>query len=430
MQKTPIKVLLIDDDEDSYYLIGNLLSDISRDQYILSWESSYEAASQKMLQNDQDVCLLDYRLGEHSGLELLQIAQEQGFKAPIIFLTGDSDRKVDVAAMQAGAADFLPKGQADASLLERSIRYAIAHTHTLDALRKSEGRYKKLLEAVTNYIYVVKIENGRPVVTFHSPGCQAVTGYTAEEFLENPDLFHSIVYPLDQALVTFQTSRALSGEAVSPFEYRLHHKEGGVHWVRNTLVLQHNEQGDLVGYDSLIADITDRRQMEDNLRYMSQHDAMTGLHNRAFFSEELLRLEECKLYPVSIIIADVDGLKAVNDEQGHLAGDALIKRTAVLLKKTFSSEDVSARLGGDEFGVLMPNTDTAEAENKLAQLRVALGAENQDGKSAPLRISFGLMTVQQGGSLSVGLKQADQRMYQDKATRRTAGQGIRVSKEL
>jgi diguanylate cyclase (GGDEF)-like protein/PAS domain S-box-containing protein len=430
MQKTLIKVLLIDDDEDSYYLIGNLLSDISRDQYILSWESSYEAASQKMLQNDQDVCLLDYRLGEHSGLELLQIAQEQGFKAPIIFLTGDGDRSVDVAAMQAGAADFLPKGQADASLLERSIRYAIAHTHTLDALRKSEGRYKKLLEAVTNYIYVVKIENGRPVVTFHSPGCQAVTGYTAEEFLENPDLFHSIVYPLDQALVTFQTSRALSGEVVSPFEYRLHHKEGGVHWVRNTLVLQHNEQGDLVGYDSLIADITDRRQMEDNLRYMSQHDAMTGLHNRAFFSEELLRLEECKLYPVSIIIADVDGLKAVNDEQGHLAGDALIKRTAVLLKKTFSSEDVSARLGGDEFGVLMPNIGTAEAENKLAQLRAALGAENQDGKSMPLRISFGLMTVQQGGSLSVGLKQADQRMYQDKATRRTAGQGIRVSKEL
>ena len=126
----------------------------------------------------------------------------------------------------------------------------------------------------------------------------------------------------------------------------------------------------------------------------------------------------------------MDGLKAVNDEQGHLAGDALIKRTAVLLKKTFSSEDVSARLGGDEFGVLMPNTDTAEAENKLAQLRVALGAENQDGKSIPLRISFGLMTVQQRGSLSAGLKQADQRMYQDKATRRTASQGIRVSKEL
>ena len=429
-EKSPIKVLLVDDDEDSYNLIGRLLSDISKSQYVLSWEYSFEAASQRMMQNDQDVCLLDYRLGEYTGLDLLRVAQEQGFKAPIILLTGEVDQNVDVEAMQAGAVDYLPKGKTDACLLERSIRYAIEHSLTLDALRKSEKRYKKLLEAVTNYIYMVKIENGKAVHTSHSPGCQAVTGYTAEEFMEEPYLLRSIVHPNDLPLVAAQTSRALSGEAVSPFEYRLHHKDGGVHWVRSTIVLRHNEQGDLVGYDGLIADISEGRRMEDHLRYMSQHDVMTSLYNRAFFSEELLKLEQSGLYPISIVMADMDGLKAVNDEQGHLAGDEALKRTAALLEGAFRAEDVVARLGGDEFGVLLPSTTEAEVERKLAYIRNELWADRQAGERSPRSISVGAAPVYQGGSLSAGLKQADKLMYQDKAARRAVSQETHLFEEL
>lgn len=426
MQKKMIKVLLIDDDEDSYYLIRGLLSDISRGQYLLTWEHNYAAATHRLKQNDQDVCLLDYRLGEYTGVDVLRVAHEQGFTAPIIILTGEGDRNVDVAAMRAGAVDYLPKGKTDASLLEHAIRYAIAHSGTLDALRKSERRYKTLLEAVTNYMYIVTVENGQAVQIAHSASCQAVTGYSAEEFLAEADLWQRIVHVSDRLQVFWQTDQALSGKAVLPIEYRICHKEGWVHWVRNTIVLRHNDQGVLIGYDGLVADITERRKLEDHLRYIGQHDTLTGLHNRAFFSEEMRRLEQSNQYPISLIIADMDGLKAVNDDQGHHAGDDMLKRAAVLLKRAFLAEDVVARLGGDEFGMLLLRADTADAEKKLAQIRAELRADNQAHPRLPLSISLGAATVHRGGLLSVGLKHADQLMYQDKVSRQTVHQKVRA----
>lgn len=424
-QKIPIKVLLIDDDEDSYCLIRDLLREVRRRQYTLSWEYSYEAASERMKLNDQDVCLLDYRLGEHTGLDLLRVAQEQGFTAPIIILTGSGDQNVDVETMKAGAADYLLKENTDVALLERSIRYSISHARTLSALQKSEQRYKNLLEAVTNYIYMVKIENGRATHTSHSLGCEAVTGYTPENFMERPDLLSGIVHPDDKHLVVAQTKLTLAGETVSPFEYRLHNKKGEVHWVRNTIVLHHNEDGILIGYDGLIADVTERRNMEDHLRYISQHDTMTGLHNRAFFSEEMLKIEKEGTRPVSIIMADMDGLKALNDTHGHHAGDDALKRMAALLKKVFRLEDAVARIGGDEFSVLICGADEVQARKKIDQIKNELNADNKTG-NPPLSLSLGAVTVHKGESLADGLKQADRLMYRDKADRRSANKDIRV----
>lgn len=420
MPNKPINVLLIDDDEDFYCLFRGQLAEIRSEQYQLSWEYGYEAAAQRMRQNDQDVCLLDYRLGEYTGVDLLRVARAQGFKAPIIFLTGSGDGNVDREAMQAGAVDFLPKRQTDAALLERAIRYAMAHAQTLAALHQSEQRYKTLLEAVTNYIYKVKIEQGQALPPTHSPSCQAVTGYTAEELMQEPALLQRMIHPDDWPLVCAQTNRALAGEVVAPFEYRLHHKAGPLHWVRNTIVLWHNDQGTLVGYDSLIADITERQQMAEHLRYMGYHDSLTSLHNRTFFAEAMAQLEQQAQYPVSLIIADMDGLKAVNDQQGHAAGDEMLKRTAALLKASFPADAVVARLGGDEFGLLLPNTPAAAVAHTLAQLRQELATNDAVGQHLPLHISFGAATVQAGGSLSAGLKQADQQMYQEKMGQRAS----------
>ena len=126
-----LHILLIDDDEDDYIITRDLLAEIAypiedkKRQFELDWVDSYEAGLAAIEQNQHHVFLVDYRLGQQNGLELIRDSIERGCSAPLILLTGQGDRAVDLEAMQAGAADYLVKGQMDAPLLERSIRYAL-----------------------------------------------------------------------------------------------------------------------------------------------------------------------------------------------------------------------------------------------------------------------------------------------------------------
>lgn len=120
-----IRVLLIDDDEDDVLLTKDLLDEIKGKRFEISWVANAEAGLGEMLRNNHDVCLLDYRLGAHTGIELMRQAIERGGQIPVILLTGLGEHEVDLAAMRAGAADYLVKGQLQSDRLERSIRYAI-----------------------------------------------------------------------------------------------------------------------------------------------------------------------------------------------------------------------------------------------------------------------------------------------------------------
>ncbi len=139
-----LRILLIDDDEDDYILTRDLLSETGGGKFRLEWVASYDAGLDTIGKKEHDVYLLDYRLGNHNGLDLLRRAIGDGCKAPIIFLTGQEDYRVDIEAMQAGAADYLLKGQIGASLLERSIRYSIEHKRAEEALRESEKQLRHL----------------------------------------------------------------------------------------------------------------------------------------------------------------------------------------------------------------------------------------------------------------------------------------------
>lgn len=136
MDSEPLKVLLVEDDEDDYFLTGEIFSEIEGGRYDLDWASSYEEGLARVECREHDIYLFDYRLGEHNGLDLLREAIASGCDAPIILLTGQGDREVDLEAMKSGAADFLPKGQLSPMLLERSIRYAIERRKTLNLLHR------------------------------------------------------------------------------------------------------------------------------------------------------------------------------------------------------------------------------------------------------------------------------------------------------
>ncbi len=137
MDNEVIKVLLVEDDEDDYIMARDLLSEIAEKHFELEWVSTYDPALEAMQENNFDVYLLDYRLGEHTGLDLLEEAIDNGCSAPIILLTGQGYHEVDVEAMKAGASDYLIKGQINADSLERSIRYSIER-------KKSDKRIMQL----------------------------------------------------------------------------------------------------------------------------------------------------------------------------------------------------------------------------------------------------------------------------------------------
>jgi diguanylate cyclase (GGDEF)-like protein len=154
--------------------------------------------------------------------------------------------------------------------------------------------------------------------------------------------------------------------------------------------------------------------MEEELRYLSMHDTLTGLYNRAYFENELARLQPSRLFPISIFMVDVDGMKTVNDNYGHAAGDELLMRTARALKSAFRYEDVVARIGGDEFAILVAGAAKPVAEAVLDRLKANLEEHNKENYSTPLYLSVGIATGESGSILSEIFKQADSQMYQDK----------------
>lgn len=129
-----IRVLLIEDDEDDYLITRDLLGEVAADQYEIRWAKSFEEGLTALTRDAPDVVLVDYRLGGESGIDLLRRSGELGLSVPMILLTGASDRDIDMAAMEAGAADFLDKTMLTAPLLDRSIRYALAQSRNRQAL--------------------------------------------------------------------------------------------------------------------------------------------------------------------------------------------------------------------------------------------------------------------------------------------------------
>lgn len=142
------------------------------------------------------------------------------------------------------------------------------------------------------------------------------------------------------------------------------------------------------------------------LPYISTHDALTGLYNRLFFETEFSRLEKSRLYPISIIMADIDQLQQINDQRGFHAGDELVINVARLLADVFRNEDIITRYGGDEFAVLLPGTDTNIAEIIMNRIKSNIMEFNKAHPETPISLTLGVATAARGESLKEKLKQA------------------------
>jgi two-component system, cell cycle sensor histidine kinase and response regulator CckA len=193
MNNDPIRVLLVDDDEDDYILTRDWFGEFQVAGCELSWIDNYQAAKDAIAAQNHDIYLVDYRLGIHSGLELLREAVANGCSSPIILLTGQGDREIDLEAMKAGAADYLEKSQLTAPLLERSIRYAMERKQTEQKIRQQAA----LLDIATDAIFVHDIDD--PVL-FWNKAAEDLYGWKKAEVIgkKTHELWHENNQPLLQ----------------------------------------------------------------------------------------------------------------------------------------------------------------------------------------------------------------------------------------
>lgn len=291
----PVKVLLIDDDEDDYILTKEIFNDIpQKEKYQLSWINNYEEGINAMLKSHYDIYLVDYRLGKYTGIDLLKEAIKSNVGEPIIILTGKGDSKVDDEALQIGAADYLIKDKIDPYTIERSIRYALKHTLTLKALKESENKFKIIFERSKEPFVI--IDSFGAIRDINEAGLRFFK-YTREEL----ELIKGVDLYLNRKDNTQFVQQMDEKGSVNDFETQLITKEKEIRTVAISAFLQIDQHATQELYYCIIHDITNRKKEEkaivDIEKLAVTERIVKGLSNeiRNPLSNINLSLEQLKL---------------------------------------------------------------------------------------------------------------------------------------
>ena len=149
-----VKILIVDDDEDDFFIIADYLRAIEGNKFTIEWCNNYEEALDKIKQKAYDIYLVDYRLGARTGLELLEEINWAEFNDPVVLLTGKGNKSIDIKAMQSGATDYLIKSELNTEKLERCIRYSLERSDALKEIKARESKYRNLFEGSKDAVFI------------------------------------------------------------------------------------------------------------------------------------------------------------------------------------------------------------------------------------------------------------------------------------
>lgn len=280
-------------------------------------------------------------------------------------------------------------------------------------LEQSERRFRLLAENARDVIYRYRL---LPVPGFEyvSPSFVRMFGYAPEDCYSDADFLLNKTHLEDRTVV----SELLNGSrrADKPVICRFIHKDGRIVWTEQSFVPIY-DNNKIAAIEGIIRDVTVRKEMEEKLEYISLHDGLTGLYNRAFFQKKMLSIEEKSIKP-GIVICDLDGLKLINDFKGHNIGDKLLVNAARIISECAGRDNITARIGGDEFAILQAES----SENMLMQIcqkiRDAVEKYNHLNGDSLLSISVGYaVTNETLVTLTQVFNEADNNMYKEKSGR-------------
>ncbi|MCX6384308.1 MAG: PAS domain S-box protein [Actinobacteria bacterium] len=273
--------------------------------------------------------------------------------------------------------------------------------------KKIEERLKQQTDAMEATVDGIAILNKEEKYVYLNEAHVKIYGYGSP--MELIGKSWSILYDCDELqrfgndiLPKFRGKGHWQGEAIGM------KKDGSKFFQEVSLTALHD--GGLI---CIARDITERKKLEEEILYLGYHDQLTGLYNRRFFEEETKRLDSSRQLPLSIIMADLNGLKLTNDTFGHSEGDIILKETAMILKRVCRSEDILARWGGDEFIILLPRTSITDSE-EIAE-RIKKECSKKTNQKIPLSLSIGVATkIEAGQDIQAVIIDAEDNMYKNK----------------
>ncbi len=293
--RTPIRVLLIDDDDGDYFLTKDLLEEIDPQGFVVDWKARYEDGLTAICAAEHDICLLDNNLGSRNGIDLLREAKQKKCTIPVILLTGQSERDVDYSAMELGAADFLEKKDLTPAKLDRAIRYTLLqHRHSCEleqqvtartlelvnsnqalhdemrareatdqALRQSEERFRHLADAMPQIVWISQADG---TIEYINTQWIVYTGLTLEQS-RTPEQHRGVIHTDDQEPLDRSWKKAIAEEAIHQFELRLKRSsDGEFRWFLARSVPVFNSEGKLIKWYGTSTDIHDQKLQEEEQR--------------------------------------------------------------------------------------------------------------------------------------------------------------------
>lgn len=316
---------------------------------------------------------------------------DRWFRSSVIHKTDRfSDRKYIIVT-----SDITEKVEAEQALLEEKERLRVTLQSIGDAVLTTDS-------------------NGR-IISLNSVAEQ-LTGWTEQEAKgkDAREVFHIISEKTREVCEDPVKKVLATGKIIGLANHTALIARDGREWsIADSAAPIKDDAGNLHGVVLVFRDVTGEKQRQDEIKYLSYHDSLTGLYNRRFFEEELKRLDVERNLPITLMIGDVNGLKLINDAFGHFVGDRLLQKAAEAIKKSCRADDIIARWGGDEFVVILPKTNPHSAFELMQ--RVQRACSESEVESIRLSISLGFESKEHSGDCIIRvLKAAEKNMYKNK----------------
>ena len=428
------RILLVDDEPRLLSSLYELLRD--RDYHLVTASNGAEALAQ-LSRLRFDLVLLDLRLPDMSGHEIMDFINARGIDADVIVMSGEVGIDAAIGALKRGAYDYLRKPYSREELLKtvanalQQRRLELANQRIASQLENSEKLYRYLVDSSPDIIYTLNHE-GR--FTFVNDRAYQLLGFAREDLIGK---HYSILVheeDLERARYVFN-ERRVDERASRNVELRLkcHSGNGQDRTFNNTLMtISLNSIGmhvpdhdvkklEFFGTYGVARDITDRKRAEEVISYQAYHDILTDLPNRMLFKDRLglaVIQAKRKLTELAVMFIDLDRFKLVNDTLGHVKGDELLQQVSLRLKDCLRRGDTLARQGGDEFTIVLPELRDREDAKAIADkfLECLHKPFDLDGHEVHISASIGIAIYPgDGESIDELLRHADIAMYQVKA---------------
>ncbi len=390
------------------------MEELKKAQFIVSADFvlNFAQCAERLHSQSYDVVVAEYPCPRLSGLQALQVLHQKLQEIPLLFVASAKGSESLEQLAADGAFDYVERDRL--AQLPMAVRQALNEKKLREeledarkALRHSQSLYRALVDNPAYGIYRCNAEGEAIDV---NQALLSMLGYASKEELLAANHATQILFNFGRGSSSSESFPAAKG--IEPIEIERKRKDGTTLRARLSGRAVYDDTGNFAGYEIIAVDVTEQRTLEEQLRHQASNDSLTGLanHRRLF---EVLHAEICRSNRTdrefSLVLLDLDGLKEINDELGHLAGDRALCRLAQILRDCCRSIDTAARHGGDEFALVLPETNMAAAT--LVAERICELLE-KEAEAPALSVSWGIAShPKDAETIGTLLYAADRSLY-------------------